>query len=65
MVEKGSKIGQESKTKQDRRKGAGKKCGAPRRKCAAKRRRIIWRKRGTSNVENRRRIQGRRWWKHN
>ena len=33
----------------------------PRGKCTAKRRRIIWGKRGTNNIENRRRIQrGRR-----
>ena len=32
----------------------------PREKCTAKRRRIIWRKRGTNNVENRGRIQRRR-----
>ena len=64
MAEKGSKIGQESKTKQGRRKSTGKKCGAPREKCAAKRRRIIWRKRGTNNVKNGRGIQRRWWWKH-
>jgi len=58
---KSSKIGQESKTKQSRRKSAGKKCGTPKGKCIAKRRRIIWRKRRTNNVENRRGIQ-RRWW---
>ena len=28
----------------------------PRGKCAAKRRKIIWGKRGTNNVENRRRV---------
>ena len=60
MVGKGSKIGQESKTKQGKRKSAGKKYGVSRGKCAAKRRKIIWRKRGTNNVENGRRIQ-RRW----
>ena len=60
MAEKGSKIGQESKTKQGRRKSAGKKYGTPREKYAAKRRRIIQRKRGTNNVENRRRIQRKR-----
>jgi len=38
---KSSKIGQESKTKQSRRKSAGKKCGTPKGKCIAKRRRII------------------------
>ena len=56
MVGKGSKIGQELKTKQGRRKSTGKKCGMPRRKCTAKRRRIIWRKRGTDNMENGRRV---------
>jgi len=30
-------------------------------KCTAKRRRIIQRKRGTNNIENRREIQRRRW----
>ena len=57
MAGKGSKIGQELKTKQGRRKSTGKKCGMPRGKCTAKRRRIIQRKRGTDNVENGRRIQ--------
>jgi len=56
MAGKGSKIGQESETKQSRRKSAGKKCGIPRGKCTAKRRRIIRRKRGTNNIENRRGI---------
>ena len=64
MVGKGSKIGQELKTKQGRRKSTGKKCGMPRRKCTAKRRRIIWRKRGTNNMENGRGIQRRRRWEH-
>jgi len=41
VVGKGSKIGQESKTKQGRGKSAGKKCSTPRGKCTAKRRRII------------------------
>ena len=60
MAGKGSKIGQESKTKQGRRKSTGKKCSAPRGKCIAKRRRIIQRKRGTNNMENGRGIQRRR-----
>ena len=34
----------------------GKKRGAPRGKRAAQRRRVIWRKRGTDNMENRRRV---------
>ena len=34
--------------------------GVPRGKCTAKRRKIIWGKRGTNNVENRRRVQRRR-----
>ena len=55
MAGKGSKIGQKSKTKQGRGKSAGKKCSTPRGKYIAKKRRIIWRKRG---------IQRRRWWKH-
>ena len=61
MAGKGSKIRQESKTKQNRGKSAGKKYGIPREKCTAKRRRIIQRKRGTNNMENRRGIQRRRW----
>jgi len=65
VVGKGSKIGQESKTKQGRGKSAGKKCSTPRGKCTAKRRRIIQRKRGTNNVKNGRGIQRRRQWKHN
>ena len=36
----------------------------PRGKCAAKRRRIIWRKGGTNNIENRGRIQKGRRRKH-
>ena len=36
----------------------------PRRKCAAKRRRIIWRKRETNNMENGGRIQRGRRRKH-
>ena len=32
----------------------------PRGKCVAKGRRIIWEKRGANNIENRRRVQGRR-----
>jgi len=32
----------------------------PKRKCVAKRGRIIWGKGGTNNIENRGRIQGRR-----
>jgi len=60
MAGKGSKIGQESKTKQGRGKSARKKCSVPRGKCSAKRRRIIQRKRGTNNLENGRGIQRRR-----
>ena len=40
--------------------GHQEECGVPRGKCTAKRRRIIWGKRGTNNVENKRRVQRRR-----
>jgi len=51
---------QKPKAEQGRRESIGKEYGAPRGKCAAKRRKIIWGKRGTNNVENRRRVQRRR-----
>ena len=57
MAGKGSKIRQKPEIKQGRRESTGEECGMPRGKCTAKRRRIIWGKRGTNNVENRRRIQ--------
>ena len=60
MVRKGSETGQKPETKQGRRESTGEECGAPRGKCTAKRRRIIWGKRGTNNVENGRRIQRKR-----
>ena len=60
MARKGSETRQKLETKQGRRESTGEECGAPRGKCTAKRRRIIWRKRGTNNVENRRRIQRKR-----
>ena len=60
MARKGGETGQKPETEQSRRKSAGKKCGIPRGKCTAKRRRIIRRKRGTNNIENRRGIQRRR-----
>jgi len=52
MAGKGSKIRQKPEIEQGRRKSIGEKCGMPRGKCAAKRRRIIWGKRGTNNMEN-------------
>jgi len=58
---KGGETRQKLETEQGRRESIGEKYGAPRRKCAAKRGRIIWEKRRTNNVENGRRIQrGRR-----
>ena len=60
MVRKGSETGQKPETKQGRRESTGEKCSVPREKCTAKRRRIIWGKRGTNNVENGRRIQRKR-----
>ena len=60
MVRKSSETGQKPETKQGRRESIGEEYGVPRGKCAAKRRKIIWGKRGTNNVENRRRVQRRR-----
>jgi len=60
VARKGSETGQKPETKQGRRESTGEECGAPRGKCTAKRRKIIWGKRGTNNVENRRRVQRRR-----
>ena len=60
MVRKSSETGQKPETKQGRRESTGEECSAPRGKCTAKRRRIIWRKRRTNNVENGRRIQRKR-----
>ena len=57
MVRKGSETRQKPETKQGRRESTGEEYSVPRGKCTAKRRRIIWGKRGTNNVENRRRIQ--------
>jgi len=56
MVRKGGKARQKPEAEQNGEKNVGEKCGAPGGKCAAKRRGIIWRKGGTNNVENRRRI---------
>ena len=60
MVRKGSETGQKPETKQGRRESTGEKCGVLRGKCTTKRRRIIWGKRGTNNMENGRRIQRKR-----
>jgi len=60
VARKGSKTRQKLETEQGRRESIGEECGMPRGKCAAKRRRIIWRKRRTNNVENRRGIQRKR-----
>ena len=57
MARKGSETGQKPETKQGRRESIREECSASRGKCTAKRRRIIWGKRGTNNMENRRRIQ--------
>ena len=56
MTRKGSETGQKPETKQGRRESTGEECGVPRGKCTAKRRRIIWGKRGTNNIENGERI---------
>jgi len=60
VARKGSETRQKPETEQGRRKSIGKKCSMPRGKYTAKRRRIIWGKGGTNNVENRRRIQRKR-----
>jgi len=60
VARKGSETRQKPETEQDRRESIGEECSIPRGKCAAKRRRIIWGKGGTNNMENRERIQGRR-----
>ena len=60
MVRKSSETRQKPKAEQDRGKSVGEEYGVPRGKCAAKRGRIIWGKRGTNNMENGRRIQRRR-----
>ena len=60
MTRKSGETRQKPETEQDRRESIGEECGVPRGKCIAKRRRIIWGKRGTNNVENRRGIQRKR-----
>ena len=61
MARKSSETRQKPETEQGRRESIGEKYSTPRGKCTAKRGRIIWEKRGTNNIENRRRIQrGRR-----
>ena len=57
MARKGGETKQKPETEQSRRESIGEKYGVPRGKCTAKRRRIIWGKRGTNNVENGRGIQ--------
>ena len=60
MAEKSGETRQKPKAEQGRRKSIGEEYSAPRGKCAVKRRKIIWGKRGTNNVENRRRVQRRK-----
>ena len=60
MTRKGSETRQKPETEQSRRESIGEECSAPRGKCIAKRRRIIWGKGGTNNMENGGRIQRRR-----
>ena len=60
MARKGSETGQKPETEQDRRESIGEEYSVPRGKCTAKRRRIIWGKRRTNNVENGRGIQRKR-----
>ena len=60
MARKGSETRQKPEIEQGRRESIGEEFGALRGKCIAKRRRIIWGKRGTNNVENGRGIQRKR-----
>ena len=60
MTRKSGETRQKPETEQDRRESIGEEYGVPRGKCAAKRRKIIWGKRGTNNMENKRRVQRRR-----
>jgi len=60
VARKSSEVRQKSKTEQGRGESVGEEYSAPRGKCAVKRGRIIWRKRGANNIENRRRVQKRR-----
>ena len=46
MARKSGETGQKPETEQSRRESIGEECGMPRGKCIAKRRRIIWGKRG-------------------
>ena len=64
MARKGGETRQKPEIEQGRRESIGEECGASRGKCTAKGRRIIWRKEGTNNVENRGRIQRERRRKH-
>ena len=52
MARKGGETKQKPETEQGRRESIGEECDMPKRKCAAKRRRIIWGKRGTNDMEN-------------
>jgi len=60
VARKGGETRQKPEIEQGRRESIGEEYGASRGKCTAKRRRIIWGKRGTNNIENRRRVQRRR-----
>ena len=60
MARKSGKTRQKPKVEQGRRESIGEEYGVPRGKCAAKRRKIIWGKRGTNNMENGRTKHGRR-----
>jgi len=60
VVGKSGETRQKPKAEQGRRESIGEEYSASREKCIAKRRKIIWGKRGTNNVENRRRVQRRR-----
>ena len=60
VARKDGKTKQKPEIEQGRRESIEEECGVPRGKCTAKRRRIIWGKRGTNNMENGRRIQRKR-----
>jgi len=60
VAKKGGETKQKPETEQGRKESIGEECSTPRGKCIAKRRRIIWGKRGTNNVENGRGIQRKR-----
>jgi len=60
VAKKGGETKQKPETEQGRKESIGEECSMSRGKCIAKRRRIIWGKRGTNNVENGRGIQRKR-----